>query len=82
MKCDHCGQKATVHFTDRQQGRLVEKHLCDSCCQEKEGLSFVSVPPEETGITMGGARLVRRTVFRFATPQARERLIGRGQTLM
>jgi len=34
MRCERCGEhEATIHVTDIQHGKPIEKHLCESCAQ-------------------------------------------------
>ena len=33
MKCENCGKQATVHLTEIEKGKKVEKHLCEACAQ-------------------------------------------------
>jgi protein arginine kinase activator len=39
MKCETCGKIATVHLTEIKNGKKIEKHLCESCAAESEGLN-------------------------------------------
>lgn len=34
MKCDQCGQEATVHELRVVAGKSVERHLCERCAQQ------------------------------------------------
>ncbi len=46
MKCDQCGQEATVHELRVVNGKKVERHLCESCAR-KQGIAVqpaLSVP--------------------------------------
>ena len=36
MKCQSCGQTATVHLTDIVDGKKREKHLCQECAEKQE----------------------------------------------
>ncbi len=38
MKCDHCKNVATVHLTEIKNGKKIEKHLCEQCAAQNEGL--------------------------------------------
>jgi protein arginine kinase activator len=38
MKCDNCAKPATVHLTEIRNGKKVEKHLCEQCAAQQEGL--------------------------------------------
>ena len=40
MKCDNCNKAATVHLTEIRNGKKIEKHLCEQCAAQSEG-----VPP-------------------------------------
>ena len=35
MKCDHCDNQATVHLIEIQDGKKVEKHLCENHAVEE-----------------------------------------------
>jgi protein arginine kinase activator len=39
MKCDNCNKPATVHLTEIKSGKKIEKHLCEQCAAQSEGLS-------------------------------------------
>lgn len=40
MKCESCGKAvASVHLTEIKNGKKVEKHLCEACAAQNEGLS-------------------------------------------
>jgi protein arginine kinase activator len=46
MKCDQCGQEATVHELRVVNGKKVERHLCEACAR-KQGIAVqpvLSVP--------------------------------------
>jgi protein arginine kinase activator len=46
MKCDNnCGKPATVHLTEIQGGKKIEKHLCEQCAQQTEGLAPKAYTP-------------------------------------
>ena len=38
MKCDNCNKSATVHLTEIKGGKKIEKHLCEQCAAQSEGL--------------------------------------------
>ena len=38
MKCESCNNPATVHLTEIKGGKKIEKHLCESCAQQLEGI--------------------------------------------
>ena len=38
MKCDQCNKPATVHLTEIRNGKKIEKHLCEQCAAQNEGL--------------------------------------------
>ena len=38
MKCDNCNKPATVHLTEIRNGKKIEKHLCEQCAAQSEGL--------------------------------------------
>lgn len=38
MKCDNCNRPATVHLTEIKGGKKIEKHLCQECAAQSEGL--------------------------------------------
>jgi protein arginine kinase activator len=38
MKCENCNNAATVHLTEIKGGKKIEKHLCESCAQQLEGI--------------------------------------------
>lgn len=38
MKCDNCNKQATVHLTEIKGGKKIEKHLCQECAAQSEGL--------------------------------------------
>ena len=45
MKCDNCGKNATVHLTEIKNGKKIEKHLCEQCAAQNEGLPVKSHMP-------------------------------------
>lgn len=38
MKCDNCNRTATVHLTEIRNGKQIEKHLCEQCAAQSEGV--------------------------------------------
>ena len=45
MKCDNCNKTATVHLTEIKSGKKIEKHLCEQCAAQSEGLPVKSHMP-------------------------------------
>jgi len=45
MKCDSCNKPATVHLTEIKHGKKIEKHLCEQCAAQNEGLPVKSHTP-------------------------------------
>ncbi len=45
MKCDNCNKPATVHLTEIKSGKKIEKHLCEQCAAQNEGLPVKSHMP-------------------------------------
>ena len=45
MKCDNCSKTATVHLTEIKGGKKIEKHLCEQCAAQNEGLPVKSHMP-------------------------------------
>jgi len=46
MKCDNCKQnQATVHLTEIRNGKKLEKHLCEQCAAQQEGIPVKSHTP-------------------------------------
>jgi protein arginine kinase activator len=46
MKCDNCTkQQATVHLTEIKNGKKIEKHLCEQCAAQSEGLPVKTHTP-------------------------------------
>ena len=45
MKCDNCNKSATVHLTEIKNGKKIEKHLCEQCAAQNEGLPVKSHTP-------------------------------------
>lgn len=38
MKCDNCNRPATVYVTEIRNGKKIEKHLCEQCAAQSEGM--------------------------------------------
>lgn len=38
MKCDNCNRAATIHLTEIKGGKKIEKHLCEQCAAQNEGV--------------------------------------------
>lgn len=45
MKCDNCGKTATVHLTEIKGGKKFEKHLCEQCASQGEGIPVKAHTP-------------------------------------
>jgi protein arginine kinase activator len=45
MKCENCNRPATVHLTEIHNGKKIEKHLCENCAAQNEGLPVKSHTP-------------------------------------
>src|SRR5438874_12880956 len=45
MKCDNCNKQATVHLTEIKNGKKIEKHLCEQCAAQNEGMPVKSHQP-------------------------------------
>ncbi len=45
MKCQNCNNSATVHLTEIKAGKKIEKHLCEQCAAQNEGLPVKSHMP-------------------------------------
>ena len=45
MKCENCSKNATVHLTEIKGGKKIEKHLCEQCAAQNEGLPVKSHMP-------------------------------------
>ena len=45
MKCDLCNKPATVHLTEIRNGKQLEKHLCEQCAAQAEGLPVKAHTP-------------------------------------
>jgi protein arginine kinase activator len=45
MKCDNCNNHATVHLTEIKGGKKIEKHLCEQCANQLEGIAVKSHTP-------------------------------------
>src|SRR5687767_10695405 len=37
-KCETCGKQATVLLTEIKNGKKIEKHFCEECAAQNEGL--------------------------------------------
>src|SRR6202021_518777 len=64
MKCDNCNKTATVHLTEIKSGKKIEKHLCEQCAAQNEGLPVKShVPINEllTNFVMAHSGMPRET---------------------
>jgi protein arginine kinase activator len=64
MKCDNCNKTATVHLTEIKAGKKIEKHLCEQCAAQNEGLPVKShVPINEllTNFVMAHSGMPRET---------------------
>ena len=48
MKCDNCNKQATVHLTEIKNGKKIEKHLCEQCAAQSEGLPQAAVKGHTT----------------------------------
>jgi protein arginine kinase activator len=38
MKCERCNKTATVHETEIQSGKKIERHLCEQCAREAQAI--------------------------------------------
>jgi protein arginine kinase activator len=45
MKCEKCNRQATVHLTEIRGGKKIEKHLCEQCAAQMEGIAPKSHTP-------------------------------------
>jgi len=45
MKCDNCNKPATVHLTEISNGKKIEKHMCEQCAAQNEGLPIKTHTP-------------------------------------
>jgi protein arginine kinase activator len=45
MKCNNCNKVATVHLTEIKNGKKIEKHLCEQCAAQNEGLAVKAHTP-------------------------------------
>ena len=45
MKCDNCNKTATVTYIEIRNGKQVEKHLCEMCAAQTEGVPVKSHTP-------------------------------------
>lgn len=65
MKCENCNKNATVHLTEIKAGKKVERHLCEQCHAEQEGMPVKShMPINEllTNFVMQHSGLQKETV--------------------
>ena len=72
MKCETCGKPATVHLTEIKNGKKVEKHLCEQCAAQSEGLSTKAhMPINEllTNFVMNHTGLQNKPQETLACPQ-------------
>ena len=70
MKCDNCNKNATVHLTEIKGGKKIEKHLCEQCAAQNEGLPVKShMPINEllTNFVMQHSGLQKETGVRRAS---------------
>jgi protein arginine kinase activator len=44
-KCDNCKNVATVHLTEIKGGKKIEKHLCEQCAAQQEGIPVKAHTP-------------------------------------
>ena len=47
MKCENCANPATVHLTEVKGGKKLEKHLCEKCAAQLEGIGKPHTPINE-----------------------------------
>jgi protein arginine kinase activator len=45
LKCDNCNRAATVHLTEIKGGKKIEKHLCEQCAAQAEGITVKGHTP-------------------------------------
>jgi protein arginine kinase activator len=45
MKCDKCNKPATIHLTEIQAGKKLEKHLCEQCAAQAGGMPIKQHTP-------------------------------------
>ncbi|HWE01916.1 MAG TPA: UvrB/UvrC motif-containing protein [Tepidisphaeraceae bacterium] len=45
MKCNNCNKNATVHLTEIQGGKQIQKDLCEQCAAQSEGVPVKSHMP-------------------------------------
>jgi protein arginine kinase activator len=72
MKCETCSKQATVHLTEIKNGKKIEKHLCEQCAAQSEGLSTKShMPINEllTNFVMSHTQLAAKPTEALACPQ-------------
>ena len=70
MKCDNCNKPATVHLTEIKNGKKIEKHLCEQCAAQNEGLPVKSHTPINellTNFVMAHSRPAERKPARPAS---------------
>jgi protein arginine kinase activator len=41
LRCEQCNKPATVHLTELKAGKKLEKHLCEQCASQLEGVPGV-----------------------------------------
>ena len=58
MKCDNCNKQATVHPTEIKNGKKLEKHLCEQCAAQSEGLNTKTHMPINELLTNFGRWLI------------------------
>jgi protein arginine kinase activator len=71
MKCETCSKQATVHLTEIKNGKKIEKHLCEQCAAQSEGLSTKShMPINEllTNFVMNHTGLANKPTESLACP--------------
>jgi len=42
MKCDNCNKPAKIHYTEIRNGKTIEKHLCEQCAAQIEGMQALA----------------------------------------
>src|SRR2546423_12006483 len=45
LKCDNCNKPATVHLTEIRNSKKIDKHLCEQCAAQNEGLPVKAHTP-------------------------------------
>jgi len=48
MKCERCNKPATIHLTEIQGGKKIEKHLCEACAAAARSLYPIWVTQKTT----------------------------------